>query len=54
MRLHRFAGTCNADQALGNEAAGAIALSEQELADIGEIGRSVTDYLDDNPMIWRF
>jgi hypothetical protein len=54
MRLHRFAGTCNADQAPGNEAAGAIALSEQELSDIGEIGRSVSDYLDDDPMIWRF
>ena len=49
-----IAGARNADQAAGNAAAGTIALSEQELAEIDEIGRGVTDYLDDNPVMWNF
>lgn len=49
-----IAGARNADQASGNAAAGVISLSEQDLADIDEIGRSVTDYLDENPVMWNF
>ena len=49
-----IAGARNADQAAGNAAAGTIALSEHELAEIDEIGRGVTDYLDDDPVMWNF
>lgn len=49
-----IAGARNADQAAGNAAAGTITLTEQELADIDEIGRAVTDYLDDDPVMWNF
>ncbi len=49
-----IAGARNADQATANAAAGAISLSEQEQADIDEIGRGVTDYLDENPVMWNF
>jgi aryl-alcohol dehydrogenase-like predicted oxidoreductase len=49
-----IAGARNADQATGNAVAGTIALSEQELAEIDEIGHAVTDYLDDDPVMWNF
>jgi aryl-alcohol dehydrogenase-like predicted oxidoreductase len=49
-----IAGARNANQAAGNAAAGTIALSEQELAEIDEIGRGVTDYLSDDPVMWIF
>ncbi len=49
-----IAGARNADQATGNAVAGTIALSEQELVEIDEIGRAVTDYLDDDPVMWNF
>ncbi|MBW2487071.1 MAG: aldo/keto reductase [Deltaproteobacteria bacterium] len=49
-----IAGARNADQATGNAVAGAATLSEQELAEIDEIGRGVTDYLDDDPVMWNF
>lgn len=49
-----IAGARNAEQAAGNAAAGIISLSEQNLADIDEIGRGVTDYLDENPVMWNF
>lgn len=49
-----IAGARNAHQASGNAVAGTIALTEQELADIDEIGRGVTDYLDDDPVMWNF
>jgi aryl-alcohol dehydrogenase-like predicted oxidoreductase len=49
-----IAGARNADQATGNAVAGAVTLSEQELAEIDEIGRGVTDYLDDDPVMWNF
>jgi aryl-alcohol dehydrogenase-like predicted oxidoreductase len=49
-----IAGARNADQAAENAAAGAIALSKQDLAEIDKIGRIVTDYLDDNPVMWNF
>ncbi|MGD9151022.1 MAG: aldo/keto reductase [Desulfobacterales bacterium] len=49
-----IAGARSADQATGNAVAGTIALTEQELAEIDEIGRVVTDYLDDDPVMWNF
>ena len=49
-----IAGARNAEQATGNAMAGALTLSEQELDAIDEIGRGVTDYLDDDPVMWNF
>ncbi len=49
-----IAGARNAHQAIDNAAAGALILSQQDLAKIDEIGRGVTDYLDDNPVMWDF
>ncbi len=48
-----IAGARNADQVAENAAAGEISFSEQELSDIEAIGRGVTDYLDDNPVMWN-
>lgn len=49
-----IAGARNADQAAENAAAGTITLSEQDLAAIDEIGRGVTDFLDEDPVMWNF
>jgi aryl-alcohol dehydrogenase-like predicted oxidoreductase len=49
-----IAGARNTDQAVQNAAAADIQLSEDELADLDAIGRTVTDHLDDNPVIWDF
>jgi len=34
--------------------AGKITLTEQEMVDMDEIGRGVTDFLDDDPVMWNF
>jgi myo-inositol catabolism protein IolS len=47
-----IAGARNADQAVGNAQAASISLSEDELSRIDEIGRGVTDHLDENPIMW--
>jgi myo-inositol catabolism protein IolS len=49
-----IAGARNADQAAENARAGSIFLSADELSRIDEIGRGVTDYLDENPIMWNF
>lgn len=49
-----IAGARNAQQVLTNAQAAAITLSEAELAEIDRIGRGVTDYLDENPVLWTF
>jgi aryl-alcohol dehydrogenase-like predicted oxidoreductase len=48
-----IAGARNADQASENAKAGAISLSDDELTQIDEIGRGVTDYLDEDPVMWN-
>lgn len=48
-----IAGARNADQAAENAAAGAVYLSDDELSKIEEIGRAVTDYLDEDPVMWN-
>lgn len=45
-------GVRNADQATKNAAAADVQLSPDELQEIDAIGRSVTDYLDENPVMW--
>ena len=49
-----IAGARNADQSTKNASAGSISLSEAELSEIDEIGRGVTDNLDENPIMWNF
>jgi aryl-alcohol dehydrogenase-like predicted oxidoreductase len=49
-----IAGARNADQAVQNAAAAAFELSSDDLAQIDRIGRSVTDHLDENPVMWEF
>lgn len=49
-----IAGARNPEQALQNAKAADISLSESDLAEMDEIGRSVTDYLDQNPVMWDF
>ncbi len=47
-------GARNAEQATTNAQAANIQLSADELQEIDAIGRTVTDYLDDNPVMWSF
>jgi myo-inositol catabolism protein IolS len=49
-----IAGARNADQAVQNAAAGAIDLPAEVLAEMDQIGRSVTDHLDDDPVMWQW
>ena len=49
-----IAGARNADQVVQNAQAAEIVLSENDLTHMDEIGRFVTDYLDENPVMWRF
>ena len=49
-----IAGARNTDQAVENAGAAEISLSDDDLTRLDEIGRMVTDNLDDNPMMWNF
>ncbi|NQT69077.1 MAG: aldo/keto reductase [Desulfobacteraceae bacterium] len=48
------AGARNAEQAAQNAAAANVRLSEQDLAAVDEIGKTVTDPLDDDPVMWKW
>jgi aryl-alcohol dehydrogenase-like predicted oxidoreductase len=50
---YTIAGARNADQVIQNARAAEVALSENDLARIDEIGRLVTDHLAENPVMWR-
>lgn len=47
-------GARNPEQATQNAKALNVILSQEELAEIDAIGRSVTDHLDTNPVMWEF
>ncbi|KJS28739.1 MAG: aldo/keto reductase [Desulfatitalea sp. BRH_c12] len=49
-----IAGARDSAQATQNAAAGDIVLSEQDLAAMDRIGRTVTDHLDENPVQWQW
>jgi len=49
-----IAGARNAEQVLENAKAVEISLSEADLAEMDAIGRTVTDSLDDDPVMWEF
>jgi myo-inositol catabolism protein IolS len=53
-QVSAIAGARNAEQAVQNAKAAQLQLSESDLAEIDQIGRSVTDHLDDNPVMWNF
>jgi aryl-alcohol dehydrogenase-like predicted oxidoreductase len=47
-------GARNAEQAIQNAQAATVNLSPDDLKEIDAIGRSVTDYLDEDPVMWNF
>jgi myo-inositol catabolism protein IolS len=49
-----IAGARNAEQAVQNAEAADIRLSEKDLMEMDAIGRTVTDHLDENPVMWEF
>ena len=49
-----IAGARNAEQAAQNAAAAEITLTADEMARLDEIGRQVTDHMDNDPMMWNF
>jgi myo-inositol catabolism protein IolS len=49
-----IAGARNAEQAAQNAAAANVRLSEQDLEAVDEIGKTVTDPLDDDPVMWKW
>ncbi|MEE4358447.1 MAG: aldo/keto reductase [Desulfococcaceae bacterium] len=49
-----IAGARNAEQAVQNAKAGGSTLSAEDMEEMDSIGRSVTDHLDDNPVLWDF
>ena len=49
-----IAGARNSIQAAANARAADVALSPDDMARLDEIGRLVTDNLDDNPVMWNF
>lgn len=49
-----IAGARNSVQAAANARAADVALSPADMARLDEIGRLVTDDLDDNPVMWNF
>lgn len=49
-----IAGARNTEQAVQNAKAVSVQLSEADIAAIDSIGRSVTDHLDENPVMWNF
>ena len=49
-----IAGARNPEQAVQNAAAGNVRLSEEHLAAIDDIGKMVTDPLDDDPVMWEW
>lgn len=48
-----IAGARSADQVIQNAKAAEIRLSSSDLTEIDAIGRTVTDCLDDNPVMWQ-
>jgi aryl-alcohol dehydrogenase-like predicted oxidoreductase len=49
-----IAGARNEEQVRTNAEAAKIRLSAEDLAEMDRIGRTVTDRLDDNPVMWKF
>ncbi|MCZ8241224.1 MAG: aldo/keto reductase [Microcystis sp. LE19-131.1A] len=53
-QTNAIAGVRNAAQAVNNAQAMTINLTPEDLKLIDNIGKQVTDFLDDNPVLWNF
>ena len=53
-QTNAIVGARNTEQAVNNALAASIELSKGELQEIDAIGRTVTEHLDDNPVMWNF
>jgi aryl-alcohol dehydrogenase-like predicted oxidoreductase len=53
-QTNAIVGARNGEQAAENAKAAEVKLSEEALKEIDAIGRTVTDHLDDNPVMWDF
>ena len=53
-QANAIVGVRNAAQAVDNAKAGEIKLTDADIAEIDQIGRTVTDALDDNPLMWNW
>ncbi|MBW4663069.1 MAG: aldo/keto reductase [Chroococcus sp. CMT-3BRIN-NPC107] len=53
-QTNAIVGARNTQQAVANAQALDVVLSKAELQEIDAISRTVTDYLDDNPVMWNF
>ncbi|WP_293128271.1 aldo/keto reductase [Microcoleus sp. bin38.metabat.b11b12b14.051] len=53
-QTNAIVGARDAKQATDNAKAAEIKLSQEDLKEIDAIGRTVTDSLDDNPVMWNF
>jgi aryl-alcohol dehydrogenase-like predicted oxidoreductase len=53
-QANAIVGVRNAEQAVENAKAGEIKLTDADLAEIDQIGRIVTDQLDDNALMWNW
>ncbi|MEO6863131.1 MAG: aldo/keto reductase, partial [Microcoleus sp.] len=53
-QTNAIVGARNAEQATANAKAAEVKLSQEDLTEINAIGRTVTDSLDDNPVMWNF
>ncbi len=53
-QTNAIVGARNAEQSVQNAKAADVKLSEDVWQEIEAIGRSVTDYLDDSPIMWNF
>ncbi len=49
-----IAGARSAEQSVQNAAAARVRLSTEDLQAMDDISRSVTDHLDDNPVLWKW
>jgi aryl-alcohol dehydrogenase-like predicted oxidoreductase len=49
-----IAGARNSNQAIQNSRAMEITISEIDLEDMDRIGKSVSDHIDDNPVMWKW
>lgn len=53
-QTNAIVGARHVEQSVENAKAAEITLSVEELKEIDKIGRTVTNYLDENPVMWEF
>ena len=53
-QTNAIVGARNASQVIDNARTAELRLSETEIAKIDQIGRQVTDFLDNNPVMWNW